>query len=428
MSTSSNDPIIQCPNCATEIRLTESLVAPILVATRREYESRLVEERKQIEDRERRLRDTDAGMEQRRMDLEAEIQNRIRSEREHIAKEEAEKARLALNDQLQSNREEVVELQKVIEERDKKLQEARRLQAEIKRKERQLEDARRDMELTVTSRVTASLAEIRRSALMEAEGKLKLKITERDETIAGMRRQVEDLNRRAEQGSQQLQGEAQEIELEKVLRARFAGDRIRRVSKGVAGGDITQDVMGPNGQICGRILWESKRTKRWSDSWLTKLRKDQRSLNANAAILISEIVPKSLETFDLINGVWVVEFRAGIALATAVRHALIEVWFTRKAQEDEKTKTEMVYRYLTGPKFRQRVSAIVERFTEMQNDLNRERTVMIRLWSKREEQILGVIEGTSGMYGDLQGIAGRSLPEIDGLELKLMPQPRQLNA
>jgi hypothetical protein len=358
--------------------------------------------------------------------LDTEIQNRLRSEREQIAKEEAAKARLALNDQLERRKEEVSELQKVITDRDKKLEEARKAQADFKRKERQLEDARRELDLTIESRVNESLVEIRAKALRDAEGKLKFKIAEKEETIAGMQRQIEELKKRAEQGSQQLQGEVQEIELESLLSSKFPADIITPVSKGISGGDILHGVLGASGQKCGTIIWESKRTKNWSDSWLTKLRNDQRASNADAAILVSEALPKGLETFDLINGVWVAEFRCVIALATAIRQALIEVSATRKAEEGQKTKTEMVYRYLTGQKFRQRVSAIVERFTEMQDDLNRERRATMRLWAKREEQILGVIEATTGMYGDLQGIAGRSLPEIEGLELKLPSEPKRL--
>jgi hypothetical protein len=276
--------------------------------------------------------------------------------------------------------------------------------------------------------VNESIAALRANALKEAEGKLKLKITEKDETIASMHRQIEDLRRRAEQGSQQLQGEAQEIELEAILRAKFPGDIIEPVSKGIAGGDVLQHVLGPKGQSCGTIIWESKRTKAWSDGWLTKLRNDQRASNADAAILVSEALPKGLDTFDLRNGVWVAEFRSVVPVATAIRYALLEISLTRKAEEGQQTKMEMVYRYLTGQRFRQRISAIVEQFSEMQDDLDRERRAATRIWAKRETQIRGVIEATAGMYGDLQGIAGRSLQEIEGLEHKMPLEPKKLKS
>ena len=425
---STNDPMILCPKCAIKIRLTDTLTEPILAATRKEYESKLVDQQRLFEDREKCLGDQEREINRRQLALDSEIQDRVRSVREQIAQEEAEKAQVAFNHQLQSGNEENAELRRVLAERDKKLAEARRVEVEIRRKERQLEEARLEMECTVESRINESLTEIRAKALKEAEGRLNLRIIEKEETIAGMKRQIEDLKRKAEQGSEQIQGEAQEIELERLLRAKFPSEIIKRTPKGTSGGDILQSVLGPQGQSWGTILLESKRTKRWSESWLSKLRNDQRAANAHAAILVSQVLPKGLEAFDLINGVWVAEFRCAIAVVTAVRQALTEVWAARKAEECEQTKAEMVYRYLTGQRFRQRVGAIVEWFTEMQNDLNRERSVMMRLWSKREEQIMGIAEASSGMYGDLQGIAGCTLPEIEGLEFKPPSEPKRLHA
>jgi hypothetical protein len=106
--------------------------------------------------------------------------------------------------------------------------------------------------------------------------------------------------------------------------------------------------------------------------------------------------------------------------STPQRHSLIDVTSVRQAREGQETKMELVYQYLTGPKFRHRVEAIVERFADMQADLDRERKAMTRLWAKREAQIHGVIESTVGMYGDLQGIAGKSLQEIEGLQVPLL--------
>ena len=422
----SNDPIIVCPKCSAEIRLTESLAAPILAAAKREYEEKLANQETVLHDREQSLLTREAEISKKSDGLDAEIQRRLKAERENIVKQEAQRARLALGDQMQESLEEVAELKRVITERDKKLEEARKAQTEIKRKERALEDARREIELTVESRVNDSLVELRSDALKEAEGKLKLKITEKEETIASMQRQIEILKQKAEQGSQQIQGEAQEIELESILRTRFPGDNIEAVSKGICGGDVLQRVLGPHGQSCGSIIWESKRTAKWSDGWLAKLRKDQRDANADAAILVSEALPKGLETFDLLSGVWVTEFRCVIAGATAIRHALVELSAVRKTEEGQQTKMEMVYQYLTGQRFRQRVNTIVEQFTDMQADLDRERRATTKQWAKREQQIRGVVESTAGMYGDLQGIAGRSLQEIEGLDYKLPTEPRKL--
>jgi len=235
-----------------------------------------------------------------------------------------------------------------------------------------------------------------------------------------MQRQIEDLRRKAEQGSQQLQGEAQEIELESLLRARFPRDLIEPVAKGEFGGDVLHHVLGPGGQTCGTILWECKRTKNWSDGWLAKLRDDQRSAKADVALIVSSALPRNVDTFDLVDSVWVADPRFAVPLVIALRQSLIDLAASRLAQDGQQTKMELVYAYLTGPRFRHRVEAIMEKFTDMQADLDRERKTMMRLWAKREEQLRGVLESTAGLYGDLQGIAGRAMPEIDSLDLLLI--------
>lgn len=179
-------------------------------------------------------------------------------------------------------------------------------------------------------------------------------------------------------------------------------------------------VVGPAGQICGTILWESKRTRNWSDSWLPKLRDDQRAAKAEIAVIISQAVPKHVNTVDLVEGVWVAEPRCAIPIGVALRQSLIELAAARQAIGGQQTKMEMVYCYLTGPRFRQRVEAIVEKFADMQEDLEKERRTMTRSWAKRDAQIRGAIEATAGMYGDLHGIAGKSLSELESLELKAL--------
>ena len=229
-----------------------------------------------------------------------------------------------------------------------------------------------------------------------------------------------------EQGSQQLQGEVQELQLEALLRAKFPLDSIEPVPKGEFGGDTLQRICNSVGLSCGSILWESKRTKNWSDGWLAKLREDQRAAKADIAILISEALPKSIQTFDQIEGVWIAPPHLAVAVATALRHALIELASARQASDGQQTKMELVYQYLTGQRFRHRVQAIVEKFSDMQDDLEKERKTMTRLWAKREEQIRSVIDSTAGMYGDLQGIAGKTLQEIEELSILALPEPGKM--
>ena len=235
-----------------------------------------------------------------------------------------------------------------------------------------------------------------------------------------MTRTIEELRRKAEQGSQQSQGEVFEVELEELLRGKFPMDAIEPVAKGELGADVIQQVNGSVGQPAGMILWESKRTKAWSDGWLAKLREDQRRCGADVALIISHALPKHIDHFDLVAGVWVAHPRCALAVAVALRESLIEISSLRLVQQGQQTKMEQVYEYLTGTRFRQRVDAVVEKFNDMREDLDKERKFMGRQWAKRETQIVAVIESTVGMVGDLQAIAGKAMPEITSLDTRCL--------
>jgi hypothetical protein len=418
-----SDPTITCPNCQTEIKLNESLAAPLIAATRQRYEKMIADKEQAISTRESEIRNRQAELDRQKAAIEDQISARLKTERETITAEEARKANLRIAGDLERKAKEIGELQDVLKERDVKLAEAQKSQADVLRKQRELDDARRELDLTIEKNVQASLAAERDKARQEAEEALKLRMAEKDQQMEGMRRQIEDLKRRAEQGSQQLQGEVQELELESLLRTRFPRDLIEPVPKGEFGGDVLHRVINAQNRICGTILWESKRTKNWSEGWLAKLRDDQRTAKAEIALLISSALPKDVTAFDLIDGVWVAETRCALPVAMALRQSLIELATARDAGEGQKTKVELVYQYLTGPGFRHRIEAIVEKVTDLQSDLEKERKTMTRMWAKREAQIRVIIESTVGMYGDLQGIAGRSLQEIEGLDLKMLDGP-----
>jgi hypothetical protein len=411
------EPTITCPNCKTEIKLTESLAAPLIESTRRDYEKRLALKDTDIAKKEESLREREEAVAKAKQAIDDQVAEKLVAERAKIVSEESKKAKLALQSDIDQKARELAELQEVLTQRDMKLAEAQKAQADLIRQKRELDDATRELELTVEKRVQDGLLATREQAKKEAEEGLKLKVLEKEQTIASMQAQIEELKRRAEQGSQQLQGEVQELELEAVLRTKFPRDTIEPVPKGEFGGDALQRVMGPLGQQCGTILWESKRTKNWSDGWLAKLRDDQRTAKAEIAIIVSQILPKGVESFDLVDGIWVTNTKSVFSLAVALRHSLIEVASARQALNGQQTKTEMVYQYLTGPRFRHRVEAIVEAFSSMQEDLDREKKAITKQWAKREEQIERVMQSTVGMYGDLQAIAGKSLQEIEGLEL-----------
>jgi hypothetical protein len=417
------DPTLTCPSCRTEIKLTESLAAPLIADTRRRYETQLAQKEAEVVVREAAVREQRQELAAARQEIEAEVATKLDQERGKIAVAEALKAKRLVETDLDARAREIADLNEVLRQRDAKLVEAQQAQADLIRKQRDLDDARRELDLTVENRVQAGLTAVRDKAKQETEAALGLRVREKEEQIASMQRQIEDLKRKAEQGSQQLQGEVQELALEALLRQRFTRDLIEPVPKGEFGGDLIQRVVGPAGQVVGSILWEAKRTKNWSEGWLGKLREDQRAAKADVALIVSQALPKGVQTFDYIDGVWVTDPKCAVAVAVALRESLLAVSVTRLAGEGQQTKMEMIYRYLTGPRFRHRIEAVVERFTEMQADLDRERRAMTRLWAKREEQIHGVVETMAGLYGDLQGIAGRSLQEIAGLELPLLDAP-----
>jgi hypothetical protein len=414
------EPTLTCPTCRTEIKLTESLAAPLIADTRKHYEDQIARQEAEIADREAALRQQQEQIAAARESIDAQVAARLDQERGRIAATEAEKAKRLLATDLEERTRQIADLNDVLRQRDAKLAEAQQAQADLIRKQRELDDARREIDLTVQKQVQTELTAVREKARQETEEALSLKVREKEEQIASMQRQIEDLKRRSEQGSQQLQGEVQELALEGLLRQKFPRDAFDPVPKGEFGGDLIQHVVGPTGQICGSILWEAKRTKNWSDGWLGKLREDQRAAKADVALIVSHALPKGLQTFDLIDGVWVTEPRYAVAVAVALRESLIALSAARLAGEGQQTKMELVYQYLTGPRFRHRIEAVVERFNDMQADLDRERKAMTRLWAKREEQIRGVVEATAGLYGDLQGIAGRTLLEIEGLEMPML--------
>ena len=416
------EPTITCPNCKTAIKLTESLAAPLIESTRKQFEQQLAQKDSDIATREQAVRDKETQLVDAKNKLAEQVADQVEAQlnkdRTRIVEEETKKAKQAAANDLDQKTREVADLQEVLKSREEKLAEAQNAQAELIKKQRELDDAKRELELTVEKRVQEGLAATRQQAKKEAEDEQKLKVMEKEQTITAMQKQIEELKRRAEQGSQQLQGEVQELELENLLRSKFPFDAIEPVPKGEFGGDVLHRVVGTSGQSGGTILWEFKRTKNWSDGWLVKLRDDQRTAKAEIAVIVSQVLPKGVETFEMVDNIWVTHPRAALPVAMILRQSLLELALARQSTEGQQTKTEMVYEYLTGPRFRQRVEAIVEAFSTMQEDLDKERKVIMKQWAKREEQIMRVMGATVGMYGDLQGIAGKSLQEIEGLSLQ----------
>lgn len=381
---SQNNLTTTCPNCGTTIKLEDTIAAPLLA------------------------------------EKEAEFKNQLQKAQSQAAEEAAASVRNELGERLAASTKELTALKSRDEEQQKKLKEAQDQQAAFLAKTRALEDRERELNLTIEKQVGAARQEIFRKAQQQVEESQALKLKEKDEQLASMSRKIEELQKKAAQGSQQLQGEAMELQLEEALTNRFPLDRIEPIAKGVSGADLRQFVMARSGEEAGSILWELKRTKNWSNDWTSKLKTDQRAAGAEIAILISEARPDGIETFEFHEGVYVAAPRYAVPLALVTRQMLLTVAKTRTAQTGQQDKMAMVYEYLTGSQFQHRVEAICEHFTIMQEELAKERSAMQRIWARREKQIQGVIDNTVGLYGDLEGIAGRAMPQIDGLELDLL--------
>jgi len=266
--------------------------------------------------------------------------------------------------------------------------------------------------------------------LLESQDKLfseaKIKVEEDHKMVeAELRKKLddaakanEDLQRKLSQGSQQLQGEVQELDLETSLRREFPDDSIEPIGKGVLGADIRQIVKSPKGMECGKILWESKRTKAWSDGWITKLKDDLLADRSHIPIIISETLPPEAKTgMGVKNGVWIASPKFAVILSSLLRKSLLDAAKQKVIAGMKQTKAEELYSYVTSTEFVHQMEAMMETYREMSNQVQDERNAYERMWKKREVQINRLITGVTGIYGEMQGIAGQALPTAKGLEL-----------
>lgn len=278
--------------------------------------------------------------------------------------------------------------------------------------------ARENAELEAARKLAASEDKIRDEVLKSADERYRLKIAEQEKKLSDTQKALEDAQRKASQGSQQNQGEVLELDLENRLREEFPFDIITEVKKGQRGADIIQTVCSQNGSACGTLLWETKNGK-WQPAWIPKFKADIRLANANIGVIVSQEIPSELgEMKHLENNVWVVSPRLAARLAAALRVTILQVAAANTMNAGKDVKMESLYQFLVGPEFRHRVEAIVENYTVLQDEIEREKRASALKWARQEKAIRAVIDNTIGMYGDLQGITNRALPSIRSLELE----------
>lgn len=356
------------------------------------------------------LRKARIELEESKANFELEKMRLIEAEREKIREE----ARKAISESFAN---ELRLLKDELATKDQRLATAQEAELELRKQRADFEQQKKELDLTLIRRAD----EVRDQTRKEKDDEFRLKEAETNKKLADMNRQIDELKRKAELGSQQAQGEVLELDLEAALRRCFPFDEITPVPKGAHGGDVLHHVRNDSGQSCGTIIWESKRTKSWSDGWIPKLKDDKLAAKAQLAVLVTAAMPKDVPTFECRDNVWVTPPMFSVALTAALRMALIETAAAKRALEGRQDKMSVMYDYVAGPQFKGRVSAIIEAFMNMRADLEQEKRAVTKAWARREKQIERVLLNTAGLHGDLSGILGKSLPSIETLELAALP-------
>ncbi|MBS1921497.1 MAG: DUF2130 domain-containing protein [Bacteroidetes bacterium] len=372
--------IIKCPNCQTEFEPNESI-------------------------REEIRKEVNQQAEEWKRKKEKELENAIRI---NIASDFETKLRL-----LEQNN----------KDNEEKLKEARRQQAEYLKKEQELKNKEEELDITIQKRLqtereklSADIRKIEEQKISAKENEYQLKLKELEKQLVDQKKLAEEMKRKAEQGSMQLQGEVQELALEEMLRAAFPFDLIEEVGKGVRGADCIQTVRNNYGQECGKIIYESKRTKDFSADWIEKLKTDMRNQKAEIAVIVTQAMPKDMDTFGVRDGVWICTFSEVKALAHVLRDGILKVYQAGKTHENKGDKMHLLYDYLTSSEFSEQWKAIREGFMNMKLSIQKERDAMEKLWKAREKQLEKVLLNAAHVKGSIEGISGTNTIDLNLLD------------
>ncbi len=384
--------IVHCPNCTQPINVSELIFEEIAAGVKADV-----------------VTQQSAQMEQKVGEIKGQYSSQMQQQKQDFAQQ-------------------MQRLQSQLQEQQGKVSQAQDNELKLREQARQLQQRQQEMDLEVARKLDAERKKINLEARqhVQADFALKqqqseqqhlLKLQEKEQQIQGLRDSLLDAKRKSEQGSQEAQGEALELSLEASLRQAYPQDEIVAVAKGVRGADVQQVVRNGAMQECGSVLWELKNTKAWSQAWVQKLKDDMRAAKAQFAILVTVAMPPNMQHFGLLEGVWVCDLQSYKGLITALRQQLIEVDFVKQASQGQQSKSEVVYDYLMSDAFRSKIEAIVESFNAMEMQLIRERRALEKQWKEREQLINRMMTNTVGMYGEIKGIVGQTLPEIKQLEL-----------
>ena len=422
---------IKCPNCATAFDVEDVLSSDVEQKIRLQYEKKLQQSLLQIETERKKLAEQEDEFEKKRKNQNELFRQQLEKEKQKLETQaiaDKQKLEAELQQQIRKSIAQDYEnqlrmLKQSDEEKEEKLRTAQKKELEFLKKEQELKNKEQELDLQIQKQLLQERKTIQEQIRKEEEQRLAMKEEEHLFRMKDLQMQleeqkklIEEMKKRAEQGSMQRQGEVQELLLEELLKDHFPFDIIGEVGKGVEGADCIQTVRNHLGQDCGKIIFESKRTKTFNAAWIDKLKSDMRSKGADVAILVSQTYPKDFKCFGEMDGIWICSFGEVLALTSAMRHTIIRIAETKRGEENKGEKMQLLYDFLTGNEFRQQMETIVEGFLSMKTSIDRERIQMEKLWKEREKQLQKVLMSTSGMYGSIKGIAGASVGNIPLLE------------
>jgi hypothetical protein len=402
--------MITCPSCGHEFEMSDALTGRLREHLKEELLKDVKRREARIKEKTKALKAQEAQVAKSQEAIDEEIEAKLKERLSEAEKKAAKKLERQYGDQLK-------ELQTDLEEKNAAIKTFREKELELRKEQRKLKEAAESLELDVARKVDEERKKIREEVSKRTAEDHRLKDLEKDKLIQDLQTALEDMKRKAEQGSMETQGEVLEQDFEAQLKGFFVHDEIQPVPKGIKGADLVQTVCTPVGVECGILLWETKNTKAWSNNWIPKLKDDMTEIRASIAILVSVVLPAGIKRFGQVDGVWVSDPLCAIPLAAALREQLEAISRERTASTGKSEKMEALYQYLAGVEFKQKIEGIIEAFTSMQDQLNKERRAMEKHWKQREKQIERVVKNTAGLYGDMQGIIGGQIPAIPALEL-----------
>ena len=403
---------IKCPHCGKDIEVTEVLTHSIRQSMKAELQAELSEKEADFAKRQAALKQLQKELTQQKESIEDQVAEQVKTERKKIAEQEKAKILSEQADQQQA-------LQDELTEKNLKLKEFQQQELELRKQQRKLQEDKESFELDAARKLDEQRKQIAEEAGKKATEEQQLKMREKDDQLAAMKKQIDDLKRKAEVGSQEAQGEALEGQLQEVLEQAFPYDQFGEIKKGARGADILQTVRNPNGSECGKILWESKNTKDFQKPWIDKLKKDQQDSGADVAVIMSIALPKEIDHFGILENTWVTDYKSALGLCVALRQGLIKAQRERIVTAGRDSVKDVIYNYITSNEFAMHVTAVVNSYEGMKADMESEKRAMGRIWKKREKQISSVLDNVTQMYGSIEGLVGqKALPPIESISLE----------